>query len=166
MEIDGVRSPFRFEGLMRRAIHELKYKNLKVLDLPLARLLAKYLEDKPLPRDVLVPVPLHPRRLRERGYNQSSLLAQKLGKLADLPVVEGLLLRLRDTPAQARIATAGVRRRNVAEAFTCRDGQLQGEKVLLIDDVCTTGATLDACAVALKKAGASSVWGLTLAREM
>ena len=166
MEIDGISSPFRFEGLMRRAVHELKYNNFKALGSPLARLLAEYLRARPLPREVLVPVSLHPRRLRERGYNQASILVHELGRLINLPVVEGLLLRLKDTPAQARAATAEVRRRNVAEAFACRDGQLRGEKVLLIDDVCTTGATLDSCAVALKKAGAGSVWGLTLAREV
>jgi ComF family protein len=166
MEIDGIRSPFRFEGLMRRAIHDLKYNNFKALGFSLARLLAEYLETRPLPGEVLVPVSLHPHRLRVRGYNQSSILARELGKLINLPVMEDSLLRLRDTPAQARATTAEVRRKNVTDAFTCQDGQLQGEKVLLIDDVCTTGATLDSCAVALKKAGAGSVWGLTLAREV
>jgi len=166
MEIDGICSLFRFEGLIRRAIHELKYNNFKALGPPLACLLAEYLKARPLPREVLVPVSLHPRRLRERGYNQSSILAWELGGLVDLPVMEGSLLRLRDTPAQARAATAEVRRRNVAEAFACRDGKLEGKEVLLIDDVCTTGATLDSCAVALKKAGAGSVWGLILAREV
>ena len=136
MEIDGICSLFRFEGLIRRAIHELKYNNFKALGLPLASLLAEYLKARPLPREVLVSVSLHPRRLRERGYNQSSILACELGGLTDLPVVEGSLLRLRDTPTQARAATAEVRRRNVAEAFACRDGKLQGKKVLLIEFIC------------------------------
>ncbi|MEW6034100.1 MAG: phosphoribosyltransferase family protein [Chloroflexota bacterium] len=110
-------------------------------------------------------VPLHPRRLRERGYNQSSLLARGLGQATGLPVDKGTLLRLRDTPPQARTASAEERLQNVVGAFSCRDRLLQGKRVLLIDDVCTSGATLDACATALKRMGASSVWGLTLARE-
>lgn len=164
--IDGIRSPFRFEGMARQAIHHLKYNNFRALASPLAQLLKDYLQVKLLPREVLVPVPLHPHRLRERGYNQSSLLAKELGKLTGLPVVEGSLLRFRDTPAQTRAASAEVRRNNVDGAFACQDHKLQGKQVLLIDDVCTTGATLDSCAVALKKAGTSSVWGLTLAREI
>ena len=112
-----------------------------------------------------MPVPLHRKRLRERGYNQSSLLAKELGKLANLPVVDDCLIRQRHAPPQARTATVDERRSNVADAFSCRDGRLKGKQVLLIDDVATSGATLDACAPALK-AGATSVWGLVLAREI
>ena len=166
LEIDGIFSPFRFEGLVRQSIHQLKYNNFRVLSLPLAHLLAEYLKAKPLPAEVIVPVPLHPRRLRGRGYNQSSLLAWELGKLISLSVVEGSLVRLKDTPAQARAESAEMRRNNVAGAFACRDQRLKDKKVLLIDDVCTTGATLDSCARALKKVGATHVWGLTVAREV
>jgi ComF family protein len=113
-----------------------------------------------------VPVPLHPKRLRERGYNQSRLLAQELGKLTDLPVVDDCLVRGRHSLPQARTSTVGERRSNVADAFSCRDRRLQGKSVLLIDDVSTSGATLDACARALKQAGATTVWGLVLAREI
>jgi predicted amidophosphoribosyltransferase len=104
--------------------------------------------------------------LRERGYNQSRLLAQQLGKLANLPVVDDCLIRQRHAPPQARTATVAERRSNVADAFSCRDLRLQGKQVLLIDDVSTSGATLDACARALKEAGATSVWGVVLAREI
>ncbi len=165
-QINGIRSPFLFEGVVRQAIHHLKYQNLKALATPLAQLLKGYLDTAPLPGEVLVPVPLHPRRLRERGYNQSSLLARELGKLSGLRVVEGSLHRLRNTPSQAKAASVAVRRSNVGGAFACRDHHLQQTPVLLIDDVCTTGATLDACAIALKTAGATSVWSLTLAREV
>jgi ComF family protein len=158
-EIDGIRSPFRFDGVMRQAIHQLKYRNLRALAEPLAKLLNDYLATYPIPGEVLVPVPLHRKRLRERGYNQSSLLAKELGKLADLPVVDDCLIRQRHAPPQARSA-------NVAGAFVCRDHRLQDKQVLLIDDVSTSGATLDACAAALKAIGATSVWGLVLAREI
>ncbi len=165
-EIDGFRSPFKFDGVMRRAIHDLKYRNLRALAPPLARLLYDYLTANPMPAEVLVPVPLHHRRLRERGYNQSSLLAGELSKLDRLPLVDNCLIRLRYAPPQARTAKVDERRTNVVNAFACRDRRLQGKQVLLIDDVSTSGTTLDACAAAAKAAGAASVWGLTMAREV
>ena len=164
--IDGIRSPFRFDGVMRQAIHQLKYRNLRALAAPLARLLNDYLGTNPVPGEVLVPVPLHQKRLRERGYNQSSLLAQELGKFTKLPVVDNCLIRQRHAPPQARTSTVDERRSNVADAFTCSDHRLRDRQVLLIDDVSTSGATLDACAAALKAVGVTSVWGLVLAREI
>ncbi len=164
--IDGIRSPFRFDGVIRQAIHQLKYRNLRALVVPLAKLLHDYLIANPMPGEVLVPVPLHQKRLRERGYNQSRLLARELGKLINLPVVDDCLTRQRPALPQARTSTVDERRSNVANAFTCRNHRLQDKQVLLIDDVTTSGATLNACASALKAAGASSVWGLVLATEV
>ena len=165
-KIDGIRSPFRFDGVMRQAIHQLKYRNLRALAVPLAKLLNDYLNTNPVPREVLVPVPLHQKRLRERGYNQSNLLAQELGKLINLPVVDECLIRQRHASPQARTSTLDERRTNVADAFTCRDHKLRNKQILLIDDVSTSGATLDACAAALKASGITSVWGLVMAREI
>ncbi len=164
--IDGIRSPFRFDGVMRQAIYQLKYKNLRALAAPLARLLNDYLGTNPVSGEVLVPVPLHQKRLRERGYNQSSLLAQELGKLTKLPIVDNCLIRQRHALPQARTSTVDERRSNVADAFICCDHRLRDKQVLLIDDVSTSGATLDACAAALKAVGVTSVWGLVLAREI
>lgn len=166
MEIEGIRSLFHFEGEARQAILSFKYKNLKALAAPLAQLMAEYVRAHPSPVDILVPVPLHPRRLRERGYNQSSLLARELGRLASFPLAEGTLLRLKNTPPQVRTKSAEERQSNVTGAFICRDRRLEGRRILLIDDVCTSGATLDSCAATLRAAGAASVWGLTLAREV
>ncbi|UCC94942.1 MAG: ComF family protein [Candidatus Omnitrophota bacterium] len=163
--VDGIRSPFHFDGIMRQAIHELKYRNLKSISNCLAELLFLYLKDNPLPGEVLVSVPLHDKRLRQRGYNQTSLIATKLSRLTSIPVVEGCLIRLENSSPQTRSSTVEERRRNVENAFGCRDERLAGKRVLLIDDVCTSGATLDACAKALKAGGTISVWGLTLARE-
>jgi len=151
---------------MRQAVYQLKYRNLRALAAPLAQLLNDYLITNPVPGKVLVPVPLHRKRLRERGYNQSSLLARKLGKLTSLPVVDDCLIRQRSAPPQARTSSVEERQRNVADAFACHDQRLRDKQVLLIDDVSTSGATLDACAAALKAAGATSVWGLALAREI
>ena len=165
LSIDGIRSLFLFEGAARQAVHSLKYRNIKALAHPLGQLLAQYLNHHALPAQVLVPVPLHRQRLRQRGYNQAALLAQELGRQTGLPMQEGALLRLRNAPAQAKANAAAERVDNVRGAFRCSSPVLQGKQALLIDDVCTTGATLNACAVALKEAGAASVWGLTVARE-
>jgi competence protein ComFC len=127
-----MRAPFRFEGLIRTAIHQLKYQNLRALSETLAGFLGDYLSASPLPAAVLVPVPIHDQRLRERGYNQSSLLAQELSKLTGLPVVADCLIRQRPAPPQARTGTVAERRNNVAGAFTCRDQRLKNEPVLLI----------------------------------
>jgi len=166
LDIDGVRSPFAFEGLIRKAVHHLKYGHFKALAAPLGQLLAQYMESQPVAADVLVPVPLHSRRLRERGYNQSALLAAEVGKRNCLPVVADSLVRLRHTKAQVKTADAEERQRNLAGAFGCRNTKLAGKRVLVVDDVCTTGATLNSCATALRAAGATSVWGLALAREV
>ena len=106
-EIDGIRSPFIFDGVIRQAIHELKYRNLRDLAAPLAELLHEYLVSNPVPSDVLVPVPLHRKRMRERGYNQSGLLAHELGKLISLPVVDDCLVRQQHASPQARTASVG-----------------------------------------------------------
>lgn len=165
-EIDGIRSPFQFEGVIRQAIHKLKYKNLRALAAPLAKLLRDYLATGPVPGEVLVPVPLHQKRLKERGHNQSRLLADELSKLIALPVIGDCLVRKHDTPPQARTTTVEERWSNITNAFTCVNDKIEDKKVLLLDDVSTSGATLNACATALKAAGATSVWGLVLAREV
>lgn len=116
--------------------------------------------------DWLVPVPLHRRRLFERRYNQSALLALALGRARGVPVVADLLLRRRYTPSQGRRSRAE-RKKNVAGAFAVASrhkAALSGKRVLLIDDVMTTGATLEACAKTLLRGGAAAVDALTLAR--
>jgi len=127
--------------------------------------LAQYMAHRRITGDLLVPVPLHSRRLRSRGYNQSALLARELGKLTGLALDERLVFRTRDTPPQVRAPSREQRRSNVEDSFQCSAG-LSGEAVILVDDVATTGSTLSACAATLKDAGASSVWRLTVAREV
>jgi ComF family protein len=166
MEIDGIRAPFAFEDLVRQAIHKLKYQNLRALAKTFAVFLNYCYKSYTLPADVLVPVPLHPKRLRERGYNQSGLLAWELGKLCGLPVVDDCLVRHIHTPPQAQSSGISERRHNIRNAFKCLDRRLQGKRVLLIDDVSTSGSTLNTCAGELKSAGAASVWGLTAALEL
>jgi ComF family protein len=139
---------------------------LKAISPCLAELLADYLISNPLPGEAMVCVPLHPRRLRERGYNQSNLLAKELGRRIGLPLIEDCLIRVKQAQPQVRAIDVEERRRNVADAFMCRDEQVSGKQIILVDDVCTSGATLESCATTLKNKGATSVWGLTLAREL
>ena len=116
--------------------------------------------------DVLVPVPLHPSRLIRRRYNQAALLARALGRITPARFDPDILARKRRTQSQGRF-NARARVENVRAAFSVRErakARLQGAHVVLIDDVLTTGATLNACATTLKRAGAARVDGLTLAR--
>ncbi len=118
--------------------------------------------------DLIVPVPLHRWRLLTRRYNQAALLAHALGRETGLPVVSDLLVRRRFTPPQGRLSLAA-RERNVAGAFAvkpARAGYLDGRRVLLIDDVLTTGATVSACARTLRRGGVASVEVLVLARVL
>ena len=144
-------------------VHDLKYRNLRASAPTLGRLIAAHLELDPVRADVLAPVPLHKRRERGRGYNQSELLAREVGKQTAVPVDTSMLRRIRDTAPQVSMPTPEERRRNIEDAFECT-GDVSGLTVLLIDDVVTTGSTMSACARPLMAAGASSVWGLALAR--
>ncbi len=151
-----------YEGPLRSLIHLFKYSGMK----PLAVTLAGYLE-KIIPvderYDAVVPVPLHWHKQWDRGFNQAELLARLIARRRGLPMWNALR-RKRPTAVQASLALAG-RRRNVAGAFLVRRKQdLKGKRILLIDDVMTTGATASACAAALKRGGATSVSLLTLAR--
>ena len=164
--LDGIRSPFQFEGVVRDAVHQLKYRNIRAISVPLAGYLCDYLTGNPVPGDVLVPAPLHQKRLKERGYNQANLIAYKLGSLLNLPVVDDCLVRQKYVSPQAGTASVTERRANMVDAFACHNNKLEGKAVIVIDDVATSGATLEACAAALKAGGADSVWGVTLAREI
>lgn len=151
-----------YEGPLRGLIHLFKYSGMKPLALPLARYLERAL---PVDRafDAVVPVPLHWRKRWERGFNQAELLAEHVARRRGIPVLKALR-RKRATATQAGLANAG-RRRNVAGAFTAKPGaEVAGKRILLIDDVMTTGATASACALALKRGGAKSVSLATLAR--
>jgi len=125
-----------------------------------------YLVKNPIQGDALVPVPLHRKRLRERGYNQSMLLARELSHLSGLPVVDDCLARVQYSSAQARSTNIDERIDNVAGAFRCTGNALRDKHVILIDDVSTSGATLEACATVLKSAGTTTVCGLVTALEL
>lgn len=164
--IDFVRSPFRFEGAVRQAILELKYSGVRALAGVLASLVSDYFVVNLLPADMIIPVPLHSKRLRQRGYNQSKLLAKELSALSGVPMDSASLARITSAMPQVRAQTTAQRKTNVADAFICQDGTVRSRRVILVDDVCTSGATLEACARALKQGGAASVRGFAVARQV
>jgi competence protein ComFC len=164
--LSSVRSVFRFEGTVRHAIHELKYRNLRAIAPTLATYLTEHVSTLTTTYDVVIPVPLHPKRLNRRGYNQAELLAREIAEARGVSLSASALRRTRAGESQARTGSMSERHQNVMGAFACTDTSMSGKQVLLIDDVCTTGATLEACAAALRAAGASTVSGLTVAREV
>lgn len=158
-----------FMGPLREAVHKLKYECDRPLARPLAKLLSAALEqngdwvDSEGETPVLVPVPLHPSRQRGRGYNQAELIARELSALTGWPV-RGGLVRVRDTRSQVGLAPEA-RAENVRDAFEWREGK-PPVFAMLVDDVCTTGATLSECAYALTSAGARRVTAATVARAV
>jgi predicted amidophosphoribosyltransferase len=186
--LDGRRAAGIYDGRLRQIIQAWKYDRRRSLVVPLAQRVRTAARDLCERADAVVPVPLHPRRARQRGFNQAADLARQLG-----PPVLMALRRIRRTPPQVTLAAAR-RRRNVRGAFALapapwgrvlremrdrgarllRSGPrveltrslVAGRHLLLVDDVCTTGATLEACAQELKRAGAASVRAVTAARAV
>jgi ComF family protein len=157
---------FEHEGALRRALQRLKYGGGGRIALPLARASGSALEALtrvcgPLP---LVPVPVHEARLRQRGYNQAALLARALGAETGLPVLE-ILERRRATARQHGLGKAA-RLHNLRGAFGLRAGAAAPSRLILVDDILTTSATLEACAGVLRSAGAASIYGFAIAREV
>ncbi len=167
----------QYDGVLRRAIHRLKYDGKTALAHPLGVLLAASLDEPPSPLlfptdpqsgpldfDVVVPVPLHPARLRQRGFNQAERVARIVAQQRGWRMDDRSLRRTRATRTQTDL-NAAERARNVAEAFTARTPlAFQNQRVLLLDDVLTTSATVTECARVLQNAGASRVCIVALAR--
>jgi ComF family protein len=158
-----IRSAAVYSGPMRRSIHALKYSADRVLATFLVELAYPHFDPPPVGFDRILPVPLSRLREKKRGYNQTVLLADALSRMTQIPVDVKSLVRFRETRSQVGLSQ-DERRTNVEGAFTA--ASVLGENVLVMDDVCTTGATLQSCAEALRSAGARSVAGLTLARAV
>jgi len=164
LRVAPIRSAFLFKDEIRDVIHALKYRGASDILKPLAGRMAESWHYHNIQSDVLVPVPLHANREAIRGYNQAVLIAKALGHQVGVPVAGKTLLRVRDTASQTHL-NRGERKRNVEAAFTCVTcAPFTGRRVTLVDDVATTGATLDACATVLSACDAQSVNAFTLAR--
>jgi ComF family protein len=153
-----------YGGPLASALRRLKYEDRPDLAGPLGHLLRHAARDAGIRADLVVPVPLHPARLAERGYNQAALLGVAAARELGVPLAPGALRRTRHTPQQAHL-DRGHRLHNVAGAFQVgAPARVRGQRVVLVDDVTTTGATLAACAEALGAAGVTSVTALVVAR--
>jgi ComF family protein len=161
--LDAMAVAWLYDGAVRQAVHSMKYRRRRRVADALADALADAMPAPPA--DALVPVPLHPERLAERGFNQAEELARRLGRRWGLPVCASGLTRARDTGHQARLHRAE-RRANVAGAFVWAGPGAPPVRPLLVDDVLTTGSTLAACAEALRAAGAREVRAVALARSL
>jgi ComF family protein len=164
--LTAVRAACVYGGPVGLAVRRLKYSQERHLVEPLAALLQESLESRPIAVDALVPVPLDAARGRDRGYNQATLLAAPVASALGVALAPGWLRRTRATRPQVGLS-GRERRANVRGAFACPEPAAVAERrVLLVDDVMTTGATLEACAEALVAAGAAGVWGLVVARDL
>lgn len=166
---DTAHSVGAYEGVLREAIHAFKYNSQKVLCEPLAMLMIDYLAaNRNLlgSVDLIVPVPIHPARKKLRGFNQSEQLALRIGQEFSLPVVSDVLIRLSGDRAQVALPL-DMRKLNVENAFGIKGrNAISGSRIMLVDDVFTTGSTCDAAASALRSAGAREIHVFTLARSI
>lgn len=165
--LDAARSCGVYEGALRNAVLALKFRGQRRAAQPLGALLASEAARAGWRPDVVVPVPLHRARRRARGYNQAELLARACARRLGIPCASALIVRSRATRPQVGLAVAD-RRANVTGAFALTRpsdlARLIGKRILLVDDVLTTGSTLDAAAEALRAAEPAAVWGLAVAR--
>lgn len=165
-DFNSARGAFIYDGVLRDLIHSFKYNNLSHLRFPLATLMLENIKDfieleQP---ELIIPVPLHSSRLRQRGFNQSVLLGQTISKEIKLPILPDTLIRIRRTNPQVELS--GIERKiNVKGAFAVKYAKkIEGKRILLVDDVMTTGSTMNECAKELKNGGASKVIAVTVAR--
>jgi ComF family protein len=163
---DLARAAAGHDGPVATAVRGFKYNRRLSLGPGLSRLLAAVIDDLDAAGDLVVPVPLHPRRQRQRGFNQAWLLARRAARRLGLPAEGDWLRRIRFTPPQVGLVRAE-REANVRGAFSLAPrANFAGRRVILVDDVLTTGATVDACARVLKKAGAEAVTVVTVTRAL
>jgi ComF family protein len=168
--------PYKEKALTKKLIHQFKYRPyLKNLAETLASLIIEHLilsgknTNEIWENSVLIPVPLSEKKLKERGYNQSEELAKELSKVLQVPIISDVLIKIKSTKPQMELKKEG-REKNLLNAFKINCGtsdvpQFSGKKVFLVDDVYTTGSTMQECAKTLKENGTKSVWGICIARE-
>lgn len=161
--VKAVFSPYIYDGAIADAVKEYKFSGQWLFGGLFGTMIYNELENIPYiwEFDYLIPVPLHETRLRERGYNQSEIIAEKISKLSGVPMINDGIFRIRETKRQSSL-TGLERRTNVKGAFFAAESAVSGKRIVLVDDICTMGETLRACSDALLKAGAKEVIAITL----
>lgn len=195
ISLDGLWAAAYYGGMVEEAIHNFKFKFIKYISCPISELIARsileaeefgnfqdllmigsskeeeegiYLDENKNGKQetVIIPVPLHRRRYAWRGFNQSYLLAKEIGAKFGVAVQEDVLIRSKNTKPQSKTKNEDERRKNISGAFSCSSPEkVKNKNIILVDDICTTSATLNECAKELKRAGAKNVWGLVVARR-
>lgn len=160
---DTINAVFQMNGTARNLVHALKYEDLRALAPKMGEIMAEYIATRDLQTDVLMPLPIHPKRMRQRGYNQSALLGKVVADHLQIAFDDTTLVRIKHTPPQVALKVLEERINSMRGAFRC-DTDLDGKNVLLLDDVVTSGSTINEATVALKNAGAGSVDVLAFAR--
>ena len=165
LPLQQIRAATLFEDPISKIIHHFKYNGQFGLAAPLAEVMLNAWPKWQTAVHLIMPIPLHPERKKSRGYNQAALLSEKFGKKLCKQVDQKSLQRIRNTPSQVNL-TAIERQKNMMQAFSYNGPDLTGKQILLVDDVCTTGATMASAAEVLIDAGATSVAGYCVARAM
>ena len=160
---NGLRSWAFYGGVIRHAINRLKYQGDMALGEVLAEPLFCILEDAGWDMDLIVPVPLGVEWIKERGYNQASLLGLPISLRYGIPFAPKAIKKIKETPHQVDLS-AEARKHNLSGAFLADVSVVDSKNILVVDDVTTTGATMEACSLALQAAGAKCIYGLTLTR--
>jgi ComF family protein len=166
--LDRILSATSFKGIVREAIHKLKYSYLEELSVPLSLLILNYLQNINCQIDnsfIIVPVPMHPKKKRRRGFNQSEEIAKIISQSTNIPL-STTLIKIKETKPQMELNRIE-RMENIKNCFAINnEKEIENKTILLLDDVYTTGTTIEECAKVLKENGAKEVWGLTIAREI
>lgn len=164
LHLEGSLAVYTYSEITQEIVHLFKYRKYEKLAEPFSAAMSRVLQDNDLTQfDGIVPVPLHKKRLKERGFNQAELMAARIGEQFDIELLN-VLMRIRYTQPQAKM-NRQERAANVLGAFAVKEGaHVEGKRLILVDDVMTTGSTLNECARLLKEAGASAIIALTIAR--
>ena len=165
-ELEGIRltaAPFAYEGAVRESLHRYKFGGVTAYARTYAEFIGKCIDENEISCDIITWVPLSRRRLRKRGYDQARLIAEELSEYLHLPA-EKLLEKRVDTKPQSGTGSAEKRRANAAGVYACpQPDKIRGKRILLVDDIVTTGATLCECAKMLRAAGAAEIYGAAAA---
>lgn len=162
-DIKAVFSEFLYEGAIKESVKSFKFSGQRQFGVLFGRILGEKFKDNIALKDcnMIVPVPLHPNRQMERGYNQAEILAEEISHIMGVPIANDVLFRIKDTKRQSTLKGLA-RIENVRDAFYAHPDSVRDKKIILVDDICTMGETLKACANALKIAGVKEVYAITL----